>query len=48
MVKLVGHKTNKAKKGELLLHQKNVDDGEIKIEHCPTVQMWMGVNTKPK
>jgi hypothetical protein len=25
-----------------------VDQGEIRIKHCPTEQMWTDVNTKPK
>ena len=25
-----------------------VDQGEVTIEHCPTGQMWSGINTKPK
>ena len=28
--------------------KEKVDDGEIVIEHCPTEQMWMDINTKPK
>ncbi len=26
----------------------NVDWEEITIDHCPTEQMWMDINTKPK
>ena len=25
-----------------------VDQGELTIKHCPTEQMWMDINTKPK
>ncbi len=28
--------------------KEKVDDGEIVIEHRPTEQMWMDINTKPK
>ena len=25
-----------------------IDQGEIVVQHCPTDQMWMDINTKPK
>ena len=25
-----------------------IQHGEVKVEHMPTDQMWIGVNTKPK
>jgi hypothetical protein len=28
--------------------KEKVDNREIKIEHCSTVQMWADTNTKPK
>ncbi len=28
--------------------KEKVDNGEIKIEHCPMRQMWTEINTKPK
>ncbi len=39
--------TNNIKVNYYYIKEK-VDNGEIKIENCPTRQMWTEINTKPK
>ena len=41
-------KRTKHMKVKYFLIKDKVDREEITIKHCPTEQMWTGINTKPK
>ncbi len=41
-------KRTKHIKVKYYLIKDKVDQKEITIKHCPTKQMWMDINTKPK
>jgi hypothetical protein len=44
----ISSKCTKHIKVKYFFIQDKVSQGEITIKHCPTKQMWIDINTKPK